>query len=177
MGRGADVVAALRRGAVILALAAALMASAAGLGFAQGRPGTLRSLASGKCVDLPAGETGDGTELIQYDCHGGPNQQWRIESLGDAGVRIISAMTGKCVGTKPRRSGGGAYVVKVACDGSLGELWSVRDDGNGYVLQNIASRLCIDVLGASNANGTKLLGWRCTGESNQTWRYGSTIAP
>ncbi len=34
-------------------------------------PGTLQSLASGKCLDLPAGQRSDGTPAIQYDCHGG----------------------------------------------------------------------------------------------------------
>ncbi len=50
-------------------------------------PGTVQSLASGKCLDLPGGQTGDGTPVIQYDCHGGANQQWTIDAAGDAGSR------------------------------------------------------------------------------------------
>jgi hypothetical protein len=169
-----------RRAIVIAPLLAVLATGLAGHAASAQRPpppGTLQSIASGKCADLPSGETGEGTELIQFDCHGGRNQQWTIESLGAVGWRILSVMSGKCLDTKARRSGGGAYVVEVSCDGSLSQLWSIRNDGNGYVLQNVASRLCLDVLGGSSASGTKLIAWRCTGERNQTWRYGSDLPP
>jgi len=86
-------------------------------------------------------------------------------------------MTGKCLGPEPGSPRSGGHVVEASCDGSLGQLWSLRDDGNGYVFQTIASRLCLDVMGSSRANGAKLITWKCTGASNQTWRYGSPIAP
>ena len=43
--------------------------------------------------------------------------------------------------------------------------------GNGTVLKNAANRLCLDVPGASAANGAKPIAWACNGGSNQTWRY------
>jgi hypothetical protein len=35
---------------------------------------------SGKCLDVPGGSTADGVVLIQYDCNGKQNQQWRMPS-------------------------------------------------------------------------------------------------
>lgn len=33
---------------------------------------------SGKCLDVPGGSAADGVVLIQYDCTGKQNQQWRM---------------------------------------------------------------------------------------------------
>ncbi|MEY2116487.1 RICIN domain-containing protein [Rhodanobacter sp. FW106-PBR-R2A-1-13] len=33
---------------------------------------------SGQCLDVPNSSTLKGTALIQYTCHGGPNQQWTL---------------------------------------------------------------------------------------------------
>jgi hypothetical protein len=56
-------------------------------GLPPAPPGTVQSVATGKCLDLPGGQGSDGTLAIQYDCHGGPNQQWTIEPAGDTGYR------------------------------------------------------------------------------------------
>lgn len=41
--------------------------------FADGR---LRNVAAGRCLDLDAGNTTNGRQLIVWDCVGGPNQTW-----------------------------------------------------------------------------------------------------
>ncbi len=121
------------------------------------------------------GLTGEGTEVIQFTCHGGSNQRWTVESLGQAGARIINVMSGKCLGTRSRS--GSDHVAEFSCDGSLGQVWTFRNDGNGYVVQNVATRRCLDVMGAATADGTNLIAWRCTGALNQTWLYGSNVPP
>jgi Gametolysin peptidase M11/Ricin-type beta-trefoil lectin domain-like len=40
-----------------------------------------------------------------------------------------------------------------------------------YRAASAANPLCVDVPGASNANGTKPIAWTCNGGTNQTWRY------
>jgi hypothetical protein len=134
-------------------------------------PETMQSWASGKCLDLPGGQTSDGTLTIQYDCRGGPNQQWNIEPAGNADYRIVSRMSGKCVGTDAASAAAGGHIVQSRCDGSPGQLWALKTAGNGYVIRNAATGLCLDVPGASIANGVKPVAWTCNGASNQTWRY------
>jgi hypothetical protein len=134
-------------------------------------PGTVQSLASGKCLDLPGGLAGDGTLAIQYDCHGGPNQQWKIEDAGDAGYRIVSRMSGKCIGTDPGGAAVGGHIVESRCGVSSTQLWVIEDNGNRYILRNVANRLCLDVPAGSLANGAKPIVWVCNGGINQTWRY------
>jgi len=140
-------------------------------------PGSVQSLASGKCLDLPGGQAGDGTLAIQYDCHGGLNQQWNIESAGDAGYRIVSRMSGKCIGTDSEGAAAGGHIVQSQCGSSPGQLWAREGASNGYVFRNVANRLCLDVPGASLANGAKPITWVCNGGINQTWRYVSPTTP
>jgi hypothetical protein len=150
-------------------------------GTAQAAPsgpprGAVQSLASGKCIDLPGGQAGDGTPAIQYDCHGGLNQQWNIESAGEARYRIVSRMSSKCIGTELEHPTAGS-IVQSQCGGAPSQLWVLQSAGDGYVLQNAANRLCLDVPGASLANGAKLIAWVCNGGVNQTWRYDARSAP
>ena len=137
-------------------------------------PGTVQSLATGKCLDLPGGQSSDGTSPIQYDCHGGPNQQWRIEALNDTGSRIVSAMSGKCLGTSATS---GNPVRQSRCTGAADQLWIVEDAGAGDVLRNKAKNLCLDVPGGSQANGAQPIAWICNGGTNQIWRYVSQTTP
>jgi hypothetical protein len=139
-------------------------------------PGTVQSLASGKCLDLPGGQTRDGTPAIQYDCHGGPNQQWRVDYAGDAGYRIISRMSGKCLGMDPDAIAGGP-IVQSQCRSSPDQLWALKGAGNELAFQNVANQLCLDLPGASLDNSVKLIAWVCNGGVNQTWRYRSATAP
>ena len=136
-------------------------------------PGTLQSLASGKCLDLPGGQTTNGTRAIQYDCHGGPNQQWTIKAQGDAGDRIVSRMSGKCIGTDGGDAATGSPIVKSQCGGSPSQLWARENGGTGFVLRNAATHPCLDVPGGSLANRAQLIAWVCNGGTNQTWRYGA----
>ena len=140
-------------------------------------PGTVQSLASGKCLDLPGGQTGDGTLPIQYDCHGSPNQQWDMISAGESGYRIVSHLSGKCIGADPAHAAAGGNIVQSACGNSPVQLWTLDGGANTYVVRNVANRLCLDVPGASAANGAKPITWTCNGGSNQTWRYVSPTTP
>jgi hypothetical protein len=138
--------------------------------------GTVQSIASGKCLDLPGGQTRDGTPAIQYDCHGGPNQQWSLEYAGDAGYRIVNRMSGKCIGMDPGATAGGQIVLS-QCNSSPDQLWALKRAGNERTFQNVANRLCLDVPGASLDNSVKLIAWACNDGVNQTWRYMAVTAP
>jgi hypothetical protein len=134
-------------------------------------PGTIQSVASGKCLDLPGGRTDDGVQVIQYDCHGGINQQWNIEDTGDARYRLVSRMSGKCIAIDAADDAVGGHIVESQCGSFRNQLWALESASDGYVLRNVANPLCLDVPGASLANGAKLIAWSCNGATNQTWHY------
>ena len=131
--------------------------------------GTVQSVALGKCLDLPRGQSSDGTRAIQYDCHGGPNQKWTIKPEGDAGSHIVSGLSGKCLGFDGLGAGG--HAAQLPCGSASAQLWTIETGTNGYVLRNLANHLCLDVPGGSTANGVEPIAWTCHGGTNQTWRY------
>jgi hypothetical protein len=154
--------------------------SGRGPAMSEGPPpapaGTLQSAASGKCLDLPGGRNDDGTPAIQYDCHGGPNQQWTLSQAG-RGSTLVSRMSGKCMGSDQESTAAGGPILEMPCDGSAAQSWTPGQAGGGIVLRNVASGLCLDVPGASRADGTRLIVWDCNGGTNQTWRYASPATP
>jgi hypothetical protein len=43
-----------------------------------GANGSLRNPQSGRCLDVPMGNTADGTKLQIYDCNGLASQTWNL---------------------------------------------------------------------------------------------------
>jgi len=61
--------------------------------------------------------------------------------------------------------------VQWACNGGTNQQWRVQDLGTGYV--NVIARhsnKCLDVSGASTADGAQIQQWTCTGGTNQQWQ-------
>jgi hypothetical protein len=125
---------------------------------------------SGKCVDVVSGSTADGAEVIQYDCHGGLNQQWRLQDAGGGYVQIISQASGKCLDIASASTANNARAVQWTCNGGANQQWQVRTVSGGYV--EIVARhsgKCLDVVSASTANSARLQQYDCYGGTNQHW--------
>jgi hypothetical protein len=52
---------------------------------------------SGKCLDVNAAGSADGTNIQQWTCNGTGAQSFRLDSLGGGQVRIVNPSTNKCV--------------------------------------------------------------------------------
>ncbi|HZZ11487.1 MAG TPA: alpha-galactosidase [Paraburkholderia sp.] len=118
-------------------------------------------VASGRCLDVNGGYPNDGTNLIIWDCHGSPGEQFAATG------GTLRAFNGeKCV----RPAGGGltnATLLEIgACTGSTDQRFTRGTDGT---LHHTASGLCVDVNGAATAAGTSVMLWSCHGGSNQQW--------
>ena len=50
---------------------------------------------SDKCLDVTYASTEAAASVIQWICHGGANQQWRLEPVSDGAVRIIAQHSGQ----------------------------------------------------------------------------------
>src|SRR5881394_1773986 len=82
---------------------------------------------SGKCLDLDGGNPADGTPIIQWDCHGGVNQQWRLTLMGRGYYAVSVAQTGKCMGVADFSVNDGADVVELPCDFKPDRLWRITE--------------------------------------------------
>jgi hypothetical protein len=127
-----------------------------------GLPATskLVSVASGRCLDDPAGSTTPGVQVDIWDCGTGTNQQWTYTS-GKALTTKGLCLDANSGGTTP-----GTKVILWTCKGSANQQWAPQPDGT---IRGVQSGLCLDVTNGATTNGTPMELWTCTASANQRW--------
>ncbi|HEX8497422.1 MAG TPA: cellulase family glycosylhydrolase [Actinomycetales bacterium] len=132
----------------------------------------LRGVASNRCLDVPGGNTTNGTAPTLYDCNGGANQSWDLTSAKQ--LRILGS---KCLDAMASGRTPGTKVIIWDCTGGANQQWNVNSNGT---ITNALSGLCLDVVGGATANGSPVTLWTCSGQANQRWSgptAGSTPPP
>ncbi|GHF93525.1 lectin [Streptomyces thermodiastaticus] len=122
----------------------------------------IRGLA-GKCVDVAAANSANGTPVQLYDCNGTAAQQWTVGS--DGTLRAL----GKCLDVKDNGTADGTPVQLWDCTGGPNQKWVVTD---AHDIVNPQADKCLDVKDNNPANGTPLQIWSCSGNANQKWTVG-----
>ncbi|WP_440065817.1 ricin-type beta-trefoil lectin domain protein [Streptosporangium sp. OZ121] len=125
-----------------------------------GRTGQITGI-GGKCVDVAAASTANGTPIQLYDCNGTGAQQWTLGT--DGTVRAL----GKCLDVTAASTANGAQIQLYDCNGTTAQRWTYNAATRDLV--NPAANKCLDATGQSSANGTRLQIWTCTGTANQKW--------
>jgi chitinase len=118
----------------------------------------------GKCVDVAAASSADGTAVQIYTCNGTTAQQWAV------GSGTIKAL-GKCLDVTAASTANGAKVQLYTCNGTGAQAWTYNASTHDIV--NTAANKCLDATDQSSADGTRLQIWTCTGTSNQKWTVNS----
>ncbi|NEC67830.1 glycoside hydrolase family 16 protein [Streptomyces sp. SID9727] len=124
-----------------------------------GTGGRITGLA-GKCVDVAAANTANGTPVQLYDCNGTNAQKWTVGADG-----TIWAL-GKCLDVASGGTADGTKVQLWDCNGSAAQKWAVSGARD---IVNPQANKCLDVTGNNAANGTPLQIWTCAGTANQKW--------
>ncbi|MGW1530450.1 RICIN domain-containing protein [Streptomyces sp. NPDC002159] len=129
-------------------------------------PGTSGQITGlgGKCVDVAAASTENGTAIQMYDCNGTNAQQWTVGS--DGTIRAL----GKCMDVTAAGTANGTTVQLYDCNGTGAQIWQ---RGSNDSLVNPTSGKCLDVTDRSTANGARLQIWSCTGDTNQQFHLPS----
>ncbi|MDX3076176.1 ricin-type beta-trefoil lectin domain protein [Streptomyces sp. MI02-7b] len=112
----------------------------------------------GKCVDVAAASSANGTAVQMYDCNGTTAQQWTVGT--DGTIRAL----GKCMDLTAAGTANGTKVQLYDCNGTGAQVWQ---PGSGDTLVNPASGKCLDVTDKSTANAARLQIWTCAGGTNQ----------
>ncbi|ONI91554.1 GDSL family lipase [Saccharothrix sp. ALI-22-I] len=115
---------------------------------------------SGRCVDVPNGNTTNGTQVQLWDCNGQSSQSWTYTS----GKQLMSG--GKCLDASGKGTANDTKVVVWDCNGQTNQQWNVNSNGT---ITGVQSNLCLDASGRGTTNGTKLVLWSCSGQTNQQW--------
>ena len=130
-----------------------------GGGTGTGHTGQISGF-GGKCVDVNAANSANGTAVQLYDCNGTGAQQWTVGT--DGTVRAL----GKCMDVTAAGTANGTPIQLYDCNGTSAQQWAA---GANNSLRNPSSGRCLDATGNSSANGTRLQLWDCGGSANQAW--------
>jgi hypothetical protein len=123
---------------------------------------------AGKCIDVAAASTANGTAIQLYDCNGTSAQTWTTGNT-DNSLQVL----GKCMDVTAASTANGAKIQLYDCNGTNAQKWTVS---NGELV-NTGSGKCLDVTGNSSANGTQLQIWTCAGTANQLWTLPGGTTP
>ncbi|WP_280882524.1 arabinofuranosidase catalytic domain-containing protein [Streptomyces pseudovenezuelae] len=129
--------------------------------WVQQADGSLLNPQSGRCLDSPNGATVNGTRLQIATCNGTTAQKFAV----NGGAPAIGPGS-KCVDVGADDTGGNGTAVQLwDCQSwAIDQHWYHRSDGS---LSTIGR--CLDIVGNSTADGTKVELWDCNGVGGQKW--------
>ncbi|GAA1274799.1 chitinase [Sphaerisporangium rubeum] len=146
-------------------VAGALVLAVTGLTPAYAATGQITGY-GGKCVDVAAASSANGTQVQLYTCNGTAAQSWTTGS--DGTVRAL----GKCLDVAAASSANGTKVQLYDCNGTAAQVWTAQSDGTLRALGK-----CLDATGPSSADGTPLQIWDCFAGANQRWTLPTGTTP
>lgn len=117
---------------ILLALALLAFAACAGPGTAPTsgiepvRSQQLTARHSGKCLDVAGASQANSANIIQYDCHGGPNQQWRLIPQGQGYYTITAQHSGKCLDVAGASQANGSHIIQYDCHRGFNQQWRLK---------------------------------------------------
>ncbi|MDQ0367302.1 serine/threonine protein kinase [Catenuloplanes indicus] len=116
---------------------------------------------SGKCVDVPGGDTSAGRAIQMWDCNGTAGQTFELAA--DGRLRTL----GRCLEVTGEDDG--SRLRTAACDGGWEQVFTLNAAGD---LVNVRVDRCVDVVDGDTANGVPLQIWQCNGGPHQKWYAG-----
>ena len=116
----------------------------------------------GTCLDVTQSNAADGTPIIIWPCHGGKNQQWKLED------GQIVGLAEKCLDVAQGDTADGAKIILWRCHGGRNQRWTIY----GGRIIGIGVK-CLDVTRGDTTGGTPVILWHCHGGPNQNWRIRS----
>ena len=137
--------------------------------FKAGQKYAIKSVNSGKALDVSWGSKDDGANVLQYTYHGYNNQKWYLERQSDGSYVIKCANSSKVLDVAWASRDDGANVQQCGYNGNACQKWELRRVGNSYAIINKNSGKALDVSGRSTADNANILQWRYSGANNQLW--------
>ncbi|HEY2516358.1 MAG TPA: ricin-type beta-trefoil lectin domain protein [Polyangiaceae bacterium] len=125
--------------------------------------------ANGGCLDLPNGNTTNGTKLQIWSCDGdGVNQTWYMDP---GGAIHFGADASKCLDLPNGSQVNNARLQIWDCDNgsSQDQQWAYGASGTLQKITSGVAGKCVELLNGSANNGNVVQLYDCNGTSGQTW--------
>lgn len=137
---------------------------------AQGGYNSIRSVHSGRCMDVAGANRNNLANVVQWDCHSRPNQLFLLAPAPGGNYRIIAAHSRKCLDVSGVSRDNGANLLQFDCHSGPNQQFRLERTGDGsFLVRPIHSNKCLDVEGWSRDNGGNIQQWDCHGGANQRW--------
>lgn len=122
---------------------------------------------SGKCIDIP-GSSPSATGLVQFACHSGDNQRFRILESGNNSYSLTAAHSGLCMDITGSSRSAGAVVQQWPCNSTDAQRFALRDAGGGsFRLEAVVSGLCVEIENGSLADEARIVQNACGDKPSQ----------
>ncbi|MCX3287742.1 RICIN domain-containing protein [Streptomyces sp. NEAU-H22] len=129
---------------------------------------TLIARHSSKCADVTSQSLWAGAQIKQYDCNGGANQKYWFKSVGSGYYQLLVRNSSLCV-----QENANTVTQENCASSATNQQWSLTTTGSYVNVTSRASGECLDVNGASTANGAALITYTCNAGTNQQWTRGT----
>lgn len=129
---------------------------------------TLIARHSSKCADVTSQSLSAGAQIKQYDCNGGGNQKYWFKSVGSGYYQLMVRNSSLCV-----QENASTVTQENCASSAANQQWSLTTTGSYVSVTSRASGECLDVNGASTANGAALITYTCNAGTNQQWTRGT----
>lgn len=153
--------------AILLAVASSLASTVPARAQVLDLMGLLVGL-DGKCLDVFEFGTDDGTPVVLYECNGGANQEWALQTT--FGARELKGLGGKCLQPGEIGSSGLPEAVMGPC-GTSAASWLLSPFSQDFTIEHVDTGQCLDVLDNMTADGTPIVLFPCSGQANQLWSF------
>ncbi|GAA0959178.1 RICIN domain-containing protein [Kribbella koreensis] len=133
---------------------------------------TVVSKNSSKCVDARAAATANGTAVQQQACNSSTAQQWQFQPTTNGYVRVNALNNAaQALDVTNVSTADSAPIQLWSYSNGLNQQWLPVEESDGaYHLVNRNSGKCLDVPGASTADGLQLQQYTCNGTAAQSFR-------
>src|SRR5262245_60248951 len=129
---------------------------------------------SGKCLDVSGASLDDSAVVLQFTCHGGQNQRWRLETVSGGYYRLVAEHSGKLLDVVNASPNDGAWLIQSSPHAGDSQKWAVEPVGGGdYRLLAVYSGKAMDISGASLDDGAVVIQYTPHGGANQQWQLRS----
>jgi endo-1,4-beta-xylanase len=144
-----------------------------GGGIVSGQVYSLTDVAAGRVLDVPAGQTANGTAVQIWDANGtATNQQWRASQNSDGSYTLTNLASGRVLDEPGGQTGNGTRLAIWDSNGGANQHWRASRNGDGsYTLINVASGRALEIPSGQTGNGAPVQIWDSNGGANQHWNF------
>jgi hypothetical protein len=134
----------------------------------------IRSVATGKCIDISGSSTADGAKVQEWDCNGTFAQRFHIAPTAGGYFKIINVNSGKGLDIKDVSTLENAVVQQWSYGGGANQQFRfVNRGGAQFSFHPRHTDMAVDLYYGRADNGTILLQYPYAGTTNQLWTFDS----